>query len=392
MSAYAKQKSRSPAARLQAGLTLTELLVSLALSATLMAGLTKVLYALRVSDRSQEGNSRMQEAGQFAITFLGEDIRMAGYLGCSSTLNTAQINSMLVAPPASFQPMQGIQGWEANNTDPGTINNHAANVAVTSTSTGWGTTGGNVLENINVLPGTDIIRVWGGGDSLTTPGFAQEGTINSITPPPLFNVINTSVMDVSAGDILLLSDCEQADIVQACTVTGVGGPPITSQNIGLTNTCSPGNTATPLQTLPGGSVNILSGNLYYIGKRGDIATNPPSLFRRSLGSNGGLGSAVELIEGVANMQILYGENNNNDAENSVDSFVPADQVSDWSDVVAVRISFLVQSIEDNLGQSPLAYSYNGVTYDGAGLNGELPADNRLRRVFSTTIGIRNRVL
>lgn len=375
----------------QAGLSLTELMVSLAISATLMAGLTEVLLAIRISDRTQEANSRMQEAGQFAITFLGEEVRMGGYLGCTSTIDSTQINTLMTGLPASFQPGRGVQGWEANGTDPGTINNEVANQAVTSTASGWGTSGGNVLDNINAVPGTDIIRIWGGGDSLSTPGVPQEGTINTITKP-LYNVINTSVFDVSAGDILLLSDCEQADLVHACAVANVGGVPPTSLNITLDNGCAPANTTGNLRSAVGASVNVLNGNVYYIGKRGDAATNPPALFRRPLAANGTLGAAVELVEGVADMQILYGENTNNDSNNSADAFVPADLVTDWEDVVAVRITFLVQSIENNLVPAAMTYSYNGVTYDGGTGNGALPPDTRLRRVFTTTIGIRNRVL
>lgn len=376
--------------RRQAGLSLVELMVSLAIGATLLAGLSEVLLAIRVSDRTQEANSRMQESGQFAVTFLGEDVRMAGYLGCTSTIQSSQINTMMTGLPASFQPTTGIQGWEANNTDPGDISNHTDDVAVTSTATGWGTSGGNVLQNINAVPGTDIIRVWGGGDGLSSPSVSLEGTINSMTKPA-FNQLVTSVFSVSAGDILLLSDCTQADIVHACAVTPQGSP-VTSMQIDLDNTCAPANTAGNLKTSVGATVNVLNGNLYYIGKRGDVATNPPSLFRRALGSNGQLGTAVELVEGVADMQILYGENTNNDGNNSADAFVPADQVSNWADVVAVRITFLVQSIGDNLVPAPMSYSFNGVTYDGGSGNGNLPDDNRLRRVFTTTVGIRNRIL
>jgi type IV pilus assembly protein PilW len=133
----------------------------------------------------------------------------------------------------------------------------------------------------------------------------------------------------------------------------------------------------------------LAGTIYYIGKRDNTSTNPPALFRRQLGSTGVAGNAEELVEGVEDMQILYGENTNNDASNSADRFVPADQVSDWDNVVSVRVSLLVQSIEDNLVPDGQAYTFNGVVYDGTGGNGALPADGRLRRVFTATINLRN---
>jgi type IV pilus assembly protein PilW len=129
--------------------------------------------------------------------------------------------------------------------------------------------------------------------------------------------------------------------------------------------------------------------VFYIGKRSDTATNLPSLFRRSLSSTGIAGTAEELVEGVENMQILYGENTNNDSNNTADRFVPADNVTDWDAVVSVRITLLVMSLEDNLVSVAQPYTYNGVVYNGGTGNGAAPPDKRLRRVFTTTINLRN---
>jgi len=52
-------------------------------------------------------------------------------------------------------------------------------------------------------------------------------------------------------------------------------------------------------------------------------------------------------------------------------------------VVSIRISLLVRSMDDNLTLVPRAYTYNGTT--------TTPADRRLRRVFSSTIAVRNRL-
>jgi hypothetical protein len=52
----------------------------------------------------------------------------------------------------------------------------------------------------------------------------------------------------------------------------------------------------------------------------------------------------------------------------------------------------MQSIEDSIVPAPQAYQFNGVMYDGQGANGNLPADLRLRRVFTSTISLRNRAL
>ncbi len=367
----------------QRGMSLVELLVALALSASLLAGVVGVFVAMFQADRSQEGVSRIQESGRFAVNFLSQDLRMAGYLGCSSTLERDEINNTLNAPPSSFRIDRSVQGWEATTSDPGDINNSVNNEAAVSTAVagGWTTSGTNVLDTTTAMPGTDIFRIWGADPDATT-------TVISVTPgaSTVVKVVNTT--DIPDDSILLLSNCEKADLVQACSQQVVGSP--ATLNLTLSAGCSPGNVASlTLDTGAGAKVMQLSGTLYYIGKRGDVATNPPTLFRRTLGTNGAAGTAEELVEGVENMQVLYGENTNNDNNNAADRFVPADQVSNWSKVVSLRITLLVQSLEDNLVPTPQAFTYNGVIYNGTSGNGALPPDGRLRRVFTTTINLRN---
>ncbi|MEX0619816.1 MAG: PilW family protein [Pseudohongiellaceae bacterium] len=370
-------------ARNQQGLTLTELMVSLALTATLTAGLVEVLVGMRQTETTQAAISRMQESERFALGFLSNDLHMSGYVGCLSGIAAEDIQNTLDGPPPAFQPDREIQGWEADGTAPGDINNRVDNVAVVSTGGGgWSASGANVLETTSVVPGTDILRVWFMDE--------EDGDINSITPGAS-TVVNTEALDIQDEDILLLSDCEQAAWVQACNVQSVGSP--VTLNLTLSSGCNPGNVANlSVGVSDDGKVAKLNGIMYYIGKRDDAATNPPSLYRRRLTGSATLGAPEELVEGVADMQILYGENINNDNDRTADAYVTADQVTDWSNVVSVRISILVQSLEDYLVGDPQPYVFNAVSYDGEAGNGALPDDGRLRRAFTATVGLRNRVL
>lgn len=367
----------------QRGLSLIELMVALALSATLMAGVVGVFVAMFQADRAQESVSRIQESGRFALNFLSQDLRMAGYMGCSSNLDADAIINTLNSPPASFQPDRAIQGWEADNSDPGVINNSVANEAVGNTaSTGWSTSGGNAIDSTRALPGTDIFRIWGADPTVETTLLVDPvGAGTALTVNPTSSIVN--------GDILLLTDCELAEWIQTCNTQNLGGTPPTMRIV-LSGGCSPGNdTSLQLKSKAGAKVMKFNGTVYYVGKRDNLATNPPTLFRRTLGSAGIAGTPEELVEGVEDMQILYGENTDDDNNSAADRFVPADQVSSWDDVVSVRITLLVQSLEDNLVATPQAYGFNGVTYNGAAGNGANPPDRRLRRVFTTTINLRN---
>ena len=364
------------------GLTIIELLISMVLGLTLAAGVTQVYVGNSQIARDQEARAQMQENGRFATSFLANELRMAGYLGCLASLEATDINSTLDSPPASFQPAVGLQGWEASGTAPGVAYSSAEDVAVTSTAAGWVTSGANVLDVTNAVPGSDIVRAWSAAGT--------GATINTITPGAT-TVVNSGVLDIVAGDILLLSDCERAEWVQACEVEDVGGG--ASINAVLSSGCVPGNdTSVRLTTEVGGELAKLQGTVFFIGKRGNIATNPPALFRRELSATAIAGTAEELVEGIESMQILFGMNADNDNKKSVDSYVVANQVTDWSRVVSVRVSLLVQSLEDNMLPAPQAYTFNAVSYDGEAGNGALPEDTRLRRVFTTTITLRNRAV
>ena len=367
-----------------AGLSMIELLIAMVMGLTLTAGVMQVYVGNTQTERDQEARARMQENGRFAVSYLANELRMAGYLGCLATIDENSINNTLDGPPPSFQPNSGLQGWEANGTTPGTISNSANDVAPVSTAAGgWTTSGGSIMDATMAVPRSDIVRVWNAAGT--------GATINSISPGGAMTVVNSGIVDIEDGDILLLSDCERADWVQACNVQEIGGG--ASINSVLSSGCVPGNIAAlPLGTQAGGELVKLQGTMFYVGKRGDVATNPPALFRRRLNQTAGAGNAEELVEGIESLQILYGVNLDNDNKKTVDAYISANLVPDWSRVISVRISVLVQSIENNMLPAPAAYTFNGVTYNGAGANGALPADTRLRRVFTSTITLRNRAV
>ncbi len=89
----------------------------------------------------------------------------------------------------------------------------------------------------------------------------------------------------------------------------------------------------------------------------------------------------DLIEGVEAIQFLYGEDTNGD--HAVNDYVLANQVLNWEHVISVRVFILITSLEDNLTAQPVLYFFNSIT--------TLPTDRHLRRVFSATFALRNRL-
>ncbi|MES3009119.1 MAG: PilW family protein [Pseudomonadota bacterium] len=364
------------------GFSLIELLVSMVMALLLANGVMEIYLSSTTLERDQEARARMQENGRLAIHLLTEELRLAGALGCLPTLAAANIHSTLQNTPATLQPALGIQGWEASSSAPA---EQEVEVISTSATSHWRSTAGGALEETRGVPGSDILRVWYGAST--------GASLDAISPASVLTLRGSGVPVLAEGDVLLLSDCTQADWVQACHVqSGTPQMLVNSQNPAV---CSPGNNPSSfVQSLAGGEVLRLQSSLFYIGKRGNLATNPPALFRRQLQRTAVAGVAEELVEGIASLQVRYGVDLDGSGvvgSGNVDAYVTADQVPDWRRVISVRISLLVQSLEDHLLPAPQAYRFDGVTYDGKPGNGSLPADTRLRRAFTTTVTLRARL-
>ena len=97
----------------------------------------------------------------------------------------------------------------------------------------------------------------------------------------------------------------------------------------------------------------------------------------------------ELVEGVQNMQVVFGENVGAAVPQAIRYVPPAPvtapavAVTDYADVQSVRVWLMVRS-EDSITETTQgSLAFAGTTYT--------PPDKRLRKVFSTTVGLRNRI-
>jgi type IV pilus assembly protein PilW len=93
---------------------------------------------------------------------------------------------------------------------------------------------------------------------------------------------------------------------------------------------------------------------------------------------------AHLIEGVEDMQISYGVDTDATPDGTPNYYADGGTAGlDLSKVVSIRVSLLLRTVENNIAAKPLPYTYNGTTVT--------PLDRRIRRVFSTTIALRNRI-
>jgi type IV pilus assembly protein PilW len=359
------------------GFTLVELMVALALGMMIIVTVGfAYLGGARVVNQTN-ALSRMQEGARFVFESMTRDIRMAGFSGCSQQNSSNVLNASSSWSVNLFsQPVNGFE--EGVSTFPSGV-------------------AGNVLR----------------GDAITIlhADNTQEYIIDSHNPTAAQFQLNAD-HDIKQGEILVACDSNLAVVFQMTNVNNNNTVDVIVHNTG--NATAPGNytkgfgipSGATSPFLPWASCQLdntkswcgdvngtsytfnagarifrLSGATYYIRTN---AAGEPALYREKLSQSGGNSATVpeELVPGVENMQILYGEDTNGDK--AVDQYVTADDVADWSGVRSVRISLLMVTRQDErVVTEAQTYVYNGATVTAS--------DRLLRRVFTTTIAIRNRL-
>jgi len=354
----------------QSGLTLVELMIAVVLGLLLVAGVIQIFVSNKQTYRVTEAHSRLQDNARFTLEVLSKDVRSAGYSGCRAIENM-NVTTIANAPiPAVMTANTIVTGNES------------------TTIASWSPALSGSLGT--VVGGTDVITLQSG----TGCGANLIGNVGSSNAN--IQVFAPNTCSLAAGDVLMIADCEDAHIFRATNVSNAAG----QQTVAHANNSNEANHfCKSYPSLPhAGACNTGEAKLYgydaelfkfvavtyfiRLGTNGD-----PALWKFDHTAGVSATNPVELVEGIENMQIEYGVDTNDD--DIVDRYSNAQVVSDanagvgeWDKVVSARISLLAQTLEQNLTTVDQNVTYNAGIVTGEG---------RIRRVFTTTVGIRNRV-
>ncbi|MDE2088439.1 MAG: PilW family protein [Gammaproteobacteria bacterium] len=394
----------------QGGLTVVEIMVAVTISLILLAGVLQIFISSRGAYRLQQGLSRLQENGRFAMNFLVKDIRMAGYMGCVKS-DPNSITSTLFNPNAFQNNFSvSLQGYEFNGTGPGANYTLPAADPAPDPSTGDWTPALDASLQGKVIPGTDVIvirRMSNQSTELVPPYTNAAQLFASYSPTGTCPGGGASYDGMCNGDVVMVSDCAKSRVFQITNLTPTGGN--TAVNVVHAGNGSQGNSTTSWGGASdqagafgqGAQLAKAETIVYYVGQAGfdrsgntcPAATDcPPALYSMVNG-----GTPQELVDGVENMQILYGVDT--DADGVANQYVTADVVNNnnaWANVVTVRVSLLLRT-PANVTNAPDTNTYllTGNTAGGATkitpyASSASDRDLRMRHVFTTTIKIRNR--
>lgn len=346
--------------RLQKGFSIVELMIATSIGFLLSLAVTQI-YLAQTQVYKTSNSQDLIQSSQNAISYLVTPvIRAAGFTGCS-TISTAVSNLNAGGP----NPL-GSMG-----TDPTMIRGYSggttaftisANPANSSTASDWTPALDSTLVG-NAQRGSDVLVVFG-----AAPGYSPLSITTIANGSNAFTVQSTAGTSITSGQYGAVSDCTKTTIFQ---ITGVTGNSIAHNSGGsaLQNASS----AFPVNYQVGSQFMVLQQTAFFVGQS---QGGQSALMRATL--NGTTWTVQPLVPGVETMKVLYGIGSNG----TVTQYVPANLVTNWAQVYAVRIGFLIAGQSGSGTNSSERFSVLDVQMT-------VPSDNRLRHVFEMTIHLRN---
>lgn len=379
--------------KLQRGYSLVELMIALALGSIITLGVVQLFVENSATHRVLVGQSRMQESARFSLEFIAREVRQAGFRGCYSSDEEFHTT---IAPesnlPYEFDLRFGIEGYEATGDNvwspaltklPNTAADlPMANAANTVFKTTYGFGTGSGIDLTEVISGTDVITLRHLDQSELRlgayAGAAPAGDLSDSSLPLIVRV-PAAWAGFDEDHIVMVSDCEKATMFRVTSANPWGrntskspkaAPSAQDLTIGhtLVHTDTTRNSFAKLARIKtfetDASVSAIESHTFFIAEGTGVnnqGDQPKSLWRKS-----GLNKPIELVEGVENLQLLYGVDLNEDL--TPDQYLQGNLINNWRAVITVRITVVVTSV-DNVGSSA--------------------DDGLLRRTFSQTVQLRN---
>ena len=338
----------------QGGLSLIELLISIAIGAMLLAALVSAFKTSSDSYRELQKSADLIENGRYAAELLHDDIRHAGFYGHFAASGTfpgtlpdpcelADENALLNALIVPIQAYDFAAGINASSCD----------------DKGFFTAA-------DLKPNSDILVIRH-ADTALFAGTDQFGA----------NPVSATSVD---GEVYIQSNTRDVEI-KIANGTYTINPSTSNADVkgGTTSLVKyPGKSA-----LPYADVRKYSVHIYYVSRCNAAAvctsSDTPTLKRLELDDNGSGGTTfnvIPLVEGVEHFHVEFGIDNTPATVNAMtghigdsvpDSYVaiPA-TVAEFENIVSVKAHLLVRSLDSTTGYNDNKVYVVGTTGNGAG--------------------------
>ena len=376
-----------------AGFSLIELMVALTISLFLLLGISYVYTGSKQTFRNQSALARLQENARLGFEYLSQDLRIAGYFGCGSRYAAPPAGGYLECPggeqrekivntlkdPSNFSnnfrnAVSGYSGTQNDKTDkPSTDTaSFSPNLPTGMTANG----------DPNPLANSDVLVIRG-----TMPLGITVTDHPGGNPPGSADIKVNKSTGLAKGDIVVVSDCQNAGIFAITELNG-GGKNIVHND----GNSTPGNACKGLgKDFTGGEILKAMNRVYFVAE--DLRSKQRALFRKDNGT-----AAQVIIPGVEVFRVKFGWGST--VEGFPDAYYTASDIDKkgtaactkagvstgnaWDCVKSAKIDLLMVSEDSTLTTDVQQLWHNGADY--------VPTDRSLRVAITATIGIRNRVL
>ncbi len=320
-----KQPSRKPIhfrAELQLGLSLIELMISITIGLLILVSLSTLFINQSKSRVELDKSNRMIDNGRYALELLSNNLRLAGYYdnyAPSSTptvlydpCNTAAITDSTKNLDILLLHVQGYNAATATST--------IASLPCGSAYIAGGLTY-TAGSNLTLKPGSDILTIRRASTAVTaTPlsgtAYLQVSMCQTdvATPPTNYQIVTAPA--IASFSAMHKKDCTATADLRAFIVQ--------------TYFVSPSNNA--IVTVPGSGCTV-----------GDCI---PTL--KQIDQNG---TVTPLVEGIEYMQLDYGVDDTGDGMPDRYTDCSVCTLTDWSNVVSVRINVVARNTDKTTGWS-----------------------------------------
>jgi len=342
-------------------------MIALVLTSLIIGSVFSTFFTAKETDRFAQSLARLQESGRFSLNYLATEVRMAGYLGCATATGNS-FNVIAAKPPIGGVIDNEIIGYDATTSNWWQATQYAVNGSLKLRSPKVGT------DILNIKIATSIDSVIAGNITQNNNNITTSGDISEL---------------IRKDDFMLISDCVNADLFSATNVAVSGGATVVTHGVSAT-----GNTSASLTHSYGADAVLYQFDSisYFVadsGRDNDRGDPIYALYQANENFYNDTFNSQEIVEGVENMQILYGEQSANGDMN----FAKASDVGTWADVTTIKIALMLTSNSsvrqsvDNNSYSLLDVNITGES--GSGINVH-HNDKRLRQLFSSSIVLRNR--
>jgi len=318
----------------QQGLSLIELMISMLLGSVLALGVVN-LYAETKSNYFQDEQTyRMQEGARFAMRLLTREISMSGF-----PLGVVDVDIITVNAVLGDDCGPAGENWAL---DPAVSLEHSDKIAA------------DISDDYSCIADSSMIEVESGGsDLLVVKRSADSKTYDDGT--------------LSAGASLAASSSY-----------------FRISNGGNSVEIVKGSAVAPADVLAGSGIDLWE---YYVHifmiRNYSIETDDgiPTLIVGSLDDDG-IGAPEAYVEGLEKLNMEFGIDSDDDK--IVDYFDADPSAAEIDNSIAIRVYILMRSIE------PIANYVNDKSYQLGSENVPAKNDGFLRRVYSSTVKVRNR--